>query len=507
MIKVNLSPRHLLIVSLVLLAGCENDNAPNPVTIAQAWFERKLGENQIGLPKGIEANSIDWRHAITDGQRVEVPVSLKGELTGYVVSSQFLSTGSISIRLVLLPAENGYEAFLVELINESGSMPESLTEIMSEKFTGFIKVSTSQGVRYVTYFKDGKQNRNESLRQMKVQREMCIYFFYEYKITSGGKTYTWIERELQYCYDLSEPQLPLLDEGGALDFDYRGGEAGEEFKSPDLPQEAKDGDIYEVREPSGKIVRYTYNARTSGWELALVILPAVAVTADAYPLFFNIPTSFTIIGSDNLLYVYDEALLSWIGTPIVENNLTTPCLYDLIEKIRNNNFVNKIQKLFRDVFDNEQGNSMYSFTESANPIYTARTFLETRNGRQVRTDLNTQVLSAASLEYNTIIVYHEIIHAILFSQQLDGSLHHTAILESYVEQLAQSAVSLFPNLPHQDALAIALFGLGDIADQEPEVYSSVAANLGLTIEEISNIGTSYRRDNVAGNIKRGSPCN
>ncbi len=300
--------------------------------------------------------------------------------------------------------------------------------------------------------------------------------------------------------------MPSDGGGWVLDYSGVGGGAGVQW-NPGFPSAPQNGDTYEVREPSGKSTTYRYNSSTDVWEVSMVTLPATEVTAQTYPFLLNIPANFFVIGPDNLLYNYDESLMSWVARPIVENRVNTPCLRNQIEAVRANDIVTDIQQIFSDVFDNDSGNNMYSFTESLNPNYPARTFLESTNSLQLRTDLNSTLLSNASLEYTTLVIYHEIVHAILYNNGMSSELHHPTILAEYIDQLANSAISIFPNLPLQDARAIALFGLGGLANSNPTVYDQVAGQYNLNREQISETGTSYRRDNEPGNIKKGTPCN
>ncbi|MCX8490934.1 MAG: hypothetical protein ORN54_07690, partial [Cyclobacteriaceae bacterium] len=74
----------------------------------------------------------------------------------------------------------------------------------------------------------------------------------------------------------------------------------------------------------GIITKYRYNASTNTWEIVEVTLPigVVTVQADRYPFLQNIPTNFLVIGPNNFLYRYDEALMSWLATPLVVD----PCI-------------------------------------------------------------------------------------------------------------------------------------------------------------------------------------
>jgi hypothetical protein len=193
-----------------------------------------------------------------------------------------------------------------------------------------------------------------------------------------------------------------------------------------------------------------------------------------------------------------------VGEPIVLNETVTPCLYDQIETVRNLGIQSKIAEIFEEIFDNNLEDQMYRFTESLNPNYPAQTQMVDDTPFQVLTDLNTTLLSNASREYTTLLIFHEIIHAILYYQGLQGSLHHSEILEQYVNEIAQVGQAMFPSLSLQDARSLAMAGLENVS--QTQAYLDVMAGFGLTHQMIAETALSYRRDEVPGNIKKGTPC-
>ncbi len=189
---------------------------------------------------------------------------------------------------------------------------------------------------------------------------------------------------------------------------------------------------------------------------------------------------------------------------IVENNVQTPCLADLIESIRSAELQNRIQQMFTQLFDNTTTLRGFIFTEGNNMTEPASTRVDSWAPLQITTTLNTAVLSNASEEYTTIVIYHEIVHGILYAQGKQGDLQHAEILENYINDLVNAAIDLYPNLSVQDARAIAMNGLANISGSQ--AYQDVAANFGLTLTTIAQISLSYRRDNRPGNQPNGTPC-
>jgi hypothetical protein len=174
------------------------------------------------------------------------------------------------------------------------------------------------------------------------------------------------------------------------------------------------------------------------------------------------------------------------------------------EAIRNADIQSKIREIFDEVFGNDLTTSAFTFKESNNLTKPATTEVTSFDPLQITTTLNTSLLSNASLEYTTLVVFHEIVHGILYFEGKAEDSHHPEILEKYVNEIAQAGQSLFPNLPLRDAQAMTLNGLAGIS--ETDAYKALMAKLGLTIEEITETGLAYRRDNVEGNVKKGTPC-
>lgn len=498
----------ILFAILFCFSGCEPEEEINPVVQAHQWFEKNLGSQWTAWPKNSKIQSIEWENAITYGKITEVPVIFESNVVGHYYNGEESAKGKISMRLVLWPEDKSYKAAVIELVHQGGDLPQNLTDIHSSGFNGLLLANFGDGEKYATIFKNGNKDTGTETEKnaTRTEAQYCLYFIYEHTVRSGSYTHTWIEWELQYCYDETEWQIPLPPEGGgwALDYTGSGGGGGAQW-NPGFPSAPQSGDTYEVREPSGKSTTYRYNANAQAWEVSEVILPAIEITPQTYPFLMNIPTDFPVLGADGFLYLFDQNLMSWVARPIVDNQTITPCIYNQIEAIRNANLQTEIQEIFSRVFDNELVPNSYTFIESVNIDRPARTEVTNFNPLQITTTLNTSILANASNEYNTIVIYHEIIHSILYHQGLIASLHHSDILENYVDELVQIGQFFFPSVPLQDFQALALLGLRDISNTQ--AYLDLMDEFELTTENISETGLSYRRDEVEGSTKKGTPCN
>lgn len=371
-----------------------------------------------------------------------------------------------------------------------------------------------QDIQFFNIIENGKLIANGNIngskdRATNGRTKGCIdwYLITTYYYSNGTKRTTE-----EYLFTTCDDECNTTRVAGRIKCGGGGGGGGTIGSGPMFPGSPQNGDIYEFRDQEGKLTRYRFNSEINGWSIVYVILPEILIQSQPQTYPYLLTDSgpfhgFSVLGPDNLFYTFDAYLGGWLASPDVQNEIETPCLHNQVESIRNSDVQSTIQEIFNDVFDNTSGNNMYRFTESYNPPYPARTYLESANPLQLRTDLNRTLLLNASLEYTTIVIYHEIVHAILYNQGQQGSLHHSEILHNYIDELATSAISLFPNLSLTDARAIAMFGLGDIANSNPSVNNQVASQFGLSTNQISEIGTSYRRDNTQGNVKKGTPCN
>lgn len=276
---------------------------------------------------------------------------------------------------------------------------------------------------------------------------------------------------------------------------------------PAYPANPSDGDYRTTNDASsGRTIIERWNALTNQWEWHMMILPETTVTANPnqYPYLQNVLRDFPITVPALGVFTFDLSTLSWKVIPIVENNVRTPCLHDRIEAIRNDDLSTDVQDILDEAFDNDDSPNSFAFTESTTLDKPARTEVVNDVPLQVMTTLHKTVLQNASNEYITIIIYHEIIHGILFYQNKTEDLHHTEILNKYLEELIGVGNHYFPNMADKDIAAIALSGLTSISGTN--AYADALTNYGLTQAEVGSISLSYRRDDVPGNVKKGTPC-
>lgn len=495
----------------LLFESCNLSEELTPVAGAKEWFNKTYGSQWAAFPKKSKIQSIDWSNAITNGRTIEVPVYLETKVTGQYYNGKKSTKNEISMRLVIWEKDKYYQAIVIEMFQQGGNLPRHLGEMEESGFTGLVIASNGSGTQYATLFDKGQsQQKKQQTATGRTEDVHCIYYIHYTTISYAGYSATTTHSTFQGCYSDTEPQIPLPDEAsGTYYWDYNTSQGGASGNwSSDPPASPQHGDTFETTDfNTGKTTISRYNAHTQTWEWFEIILPAVEVTAhpDQYPHLYNVPTDITIIGPDNLVYSFDINILSWRIKPVVENELTTPCLYDKIENIRNAEIESKVRDIFDKAFDNNSTPYSYIFKETPTLSKPAQTAVTDEFPLQVTTTLNTSVLSSASNEYITLAVFHEIIHGVLYYQGTQDELHHTQVLSDYIDEIIKVGQSFYPDMALKDIQALALLGLTDISTSN--AFISKMNSFNLTMPQISEIGLSYRRDNVSGNVKKGTPCN
>ena len=398
----------------------------------------------------------------------------------------------------------------VENFSSGEALIDDILNNRSLSFTGKFSVySVYQDLMFFNSFDNGKINVNGKVRPGEAKSgggrtNGCTawYLTTTYFYSDGSRTTT-----TEYLGTTCDCEQNSTRSSSTMCGGGQGGSGG-----AGLPGNPTPGTLVQVTLSNGvmHLMEWQCDDAHCFWADLGVTVPDVVVETNR-PTYYFLPIDPVngqfILGPDGMSYTYNAAYMNWVGVKNVENNVTTPCLKAQIDRVINNDVIGDIQKIFNDVFNNSDNISMLSFTESPSPGYPARTFPVSPGASQFTTDLNTSVLSLASNEYTTITLYHEIVHAILLNQGGGSQLsQHQAILEKYIDQIVQATQSLYPSLPTTDGRAIAMAGLADVAKANPSLFDDVAKKYGLTRAQIAEIAKSYRRDNVAGNVKKGTPC-
>jgi hypothetical protein len=483
----------ILLLTVIFSNSCETPSELNQVTSARQWFETNLGGQWDALPTVSEISSIDWTNAVANGKSIEVPVRFKGDLAGYVYDGSKSIKGKIHVRLVLWPVSNGYEAVVLEFVHVGGNIPRHLGELNQSKFSGMIRASYGATKKYASLFEQGEQYSYDdevSMSTGRLQTEACLYFIYENTIHIGTTTLTYLTFELQYCYDITAPQVPLPPEGGGWVLDYSGGGGGGGTQTnfnPGFPTDnPQNGDIFEIEEPNGKVIRYTYYEHT-GWKFTFITLPEGLATMYNYPYLFNVPTSIVVTGPDGLQWSFNEAIQSWIGAfPQVVNNIQNPCVRNIANSLTDVEFANQINELINDVFGDTNNKVNVILNEDNTLPSRARTQVTSEGDPfDVTITLNATWLAASSQEYIADVIYHEAIHAYLNATgySRDQLEQHVEIAENYVLALKAALLELFPDMDEQDATGLSLRGLNDVMEHNPSYWNTLLNDMGYTSHE------------------------
>lgn len=158
----------------------------------------------------------------------------------------------------------------------------------------------------------------------------------------------------------------------------------------------------------------------------------------------------------------------------ITDDIDDPCLKGTLDKVTSSNLKNGITDILHNTFGGTADFNIHFQDDALN------NYMKDGNTHAViwgsgRMDfaitLNTEVLPDASKEFTAATIYHEIIHAYLTTNGIDGSLQHNAMANDYTAKLASSLLSAYPNLDPLDAKALAWGGL-----EGTTAYDSIRTN-------------------------------
>ncbi|MEC3878767.1 hypothetical protein [Parapedobacter sp. 10938] len=143
-------------------------------------------------------------------------------------------------------------------------------------------------------------------------------------------------------------------------------------------------------------------------------------------------------------------------TAEIHNDLTNPCLKDLLNEILDKQFINRIGAILEE-FDISEIVSL-DFTDT-NPLPSDRmgqyNDLASTDGR-FQIDLNKNQLPNSSKEYATVVVFHETIHAYLAKNNIDINFQHQEMFLKYRTTISDALVQMYgTNQQLADDLAFA----------------------------------------------------
>ena len=307
---------YLLFLVVVFLDSCETGDEANPVATAQQWFNQNIASQEWDAwPLGTTAQSVNWQSAVYVGGVIEVPVALTGSVTARLYDGNEGMDEEPLVRLILWQEGPSYSAAVVRFLHEGGNVPSHMHDMRASGFSGVVLINRGDGKKYAALFNEGERQGEKIETSGRTNTTYCYTICDRLTISAGGSSRTQFYCD-NYCYSVMDWQIPQMGEGDWV-FDL-GSVSGGSSTGPwtqALPNGPSDGDIFELLDPSGVITVYIYNAATTTWEILVINVPAVVVTAQNYPFLANIPTDFSVTGPDNFLYNYSETLASWIGTP------------------------------------------------------------------------------------------------------------------------------------------------------------------------------------------------
>ncbi len=196
----------------------------------------------------------------------------------------------------------------------------------------------------------------------------------------------------------------------------------------------------------------------------------------------------------------------------IDNNLTDPCLKNQMSNIENLSPFSPIgEKLNPFIY----GNVNLEFDQSINPPIgkegadagTTPVFLDANGLPKIITTFYRYTLDYASKEYVTAVMLHEILHAYILSSypppatppsQLD---QHIEIAQNYINDIISALHSIFPSLDSTTLAALALGGMGDIAESNPALWNNICNQYGVTPAIVKDANKKYQNRDL------GTICN
>lgn len=128
------------------------------------------------------------------------------------------------------------------------------------------------------------------------------------------------------------------------------------------------------------------------------------------------------------------------------------------------------------------------------------------NETTFRIELNANTLPHKSKEYILATVYHEILHAYLYSQYTRDGLgkfimpdHHSTMADSYISLMTTALKTAFPNISNPEAWALSWGGL----EETPFYTTELTSDQRLEIESINK----KHKKSEEGTVRLGTYCN
>lgn len=156
----------------------------------------------------------------------------------------------------------------------------------------------------------------------------------------------------------------------------------------------------------------------------------------------------------------------------ITNNITEPCIFQQAENALAENLTNELSSLVQDIFNindlvNLELSQVNDLPDNESAITTA--FKQGDGTLNVEIFFNENTLPSRSQEYIMSTVYHELLHAILFSNYITPDQQHTEMASQYISILSAALLEHFPNLSMNEAIHLSWGGL-----QETEAWTNLS---------------------------------
>lgn len=159
--------------------------------------------------------------------------------------------------------------------------------------------------------------------------------------------------------------------------------------------------------------------------------------------------------------------------PTITNYVTNPCIHQQVNKAITANMTNEINTLVQDIFSiNDLVNlelSQVDYLDAEESAIT--TAYKQGDVLNVEIFFNENTLPTRSQEYIMATVYHEFLHAIMYSNYISPSQQHTDMASQYVNILSAALLQHFPSLTANEANELSWGGL-----QETDAWNNLSVS-------------------------------
>ncbi|MDE3144093.1 MAG: hypothetical protein KGL19_08055 [Bacteroidota bacterium] len=199
------------------------------------------------------------------------------------------------------------------------------------------------------------------------------------------------------------------------------------------------------------------------------------------------------------------------------NNLKNPCFYNIAQNLTTSNMKNAIADIINQFKISDQLN--ITFIEDSTISVPAKNVSGNTNDFTILINPS-KFNSNASMEYKTITVLHEIIHAEIdlhsIGIQTNQQMDHLQILCGYIDKMSVAMTALFPNMTLNEAESLCFDGLNDLIvnnNNDPlwtdwsTIWNQALGHYGLNQDpsSLNNIGIAIQKYELG---QQGStPCN